>query len=119
MTHLPHSSGFSKLPPEGSKGARGVKGAKGNRGAKGKKIVLIAGPKSHGYAGHEHRAGCLLLARRLEALPGVTCTVCEHGWPDDSEVLDGARAIVIFCNGGGGHVARPHMKELKKLILLL
>ena len=30
-----------------------------------KKIVLMAGRPSHGYAGHEHNAGCLLLADRL------------------------------------------------------
>ncbi len=29
-----------------------------------KKIVLIAGHKSHGYAGHEFNAGCLLRASR-------------------------------------------------------
>ncbi|NIP84606.1 MAG: hypothetical protein GTO03_03250, partial [Planctomycetales bacterium] len=29
----------------------------------GKKIVFIAGRKSHGYGSHEHNAGCLLLAK--------------------------------------------------------
>ncbi len=38
-----------------------------------KKIVFIAGNPSHGYAEHEHNAGCLLLAKCLnqENVPGV------------------------------------------------
>ena len=31
-----------------------------------KKVVLIAGPKSHGYGAHEHKAGCMLLAEASE-----------------------------------------------------
>ena len=35
-------------------------------GAK-KKVVFIAGRPSHAYGGHEHNAGCLLLAKELQA----------------------------------------------------
>ena len=41
-----------------------------------KKVVFIAGRPSHGYAQHEHRAGCLLLAKCLsEGVAGVKTVV--------------------------------------------
>jgi type 1 glutamine amidotransferase len=81
-----------------------------------KKIVFIAGKPSHGYAQHEHYAGCQLLARLLqENVPGVE-TVVVKGWPADAKVLDGAAAIVIYADGGGGHPAMQHMDELDKLM---
>ena len=85
--------------------------------AKKKKIVLIAGRKSHGYGGHEHNAGCLLLAKCLNQskLP-VEAVVHRSGWPKDPKALDGADAIVIFCDGGGGHVIIPHLDEVAKLM---
>ena len=33
-----------------------------------KKVVFVAGPKSHGFFAHEHAAGCMLLADRLKPL---------------------------------------------------
>ncbi|WP_298869342.1 DUF1080 domain-containing protein [uncultured Gimesia sp.] len=56
-------------------------------GAK-KKVVLIAGKKSHGYGSHEHRAGCILLADALNNSGlGIEATVVTAGWPQDSSVL--------------------------------
>ena len=44
-----------------------------------KKIVFIAGKPSHGYAEHEHRAGCLLLAKALnENVPQVHAEVVDE-----------------------------------------
>lgn len=68
-----------------------------------KKIVLIAGGPSHGPGDHEHRAGCLLLARCLESVPGVQTVVVSNGWPTDVSVFNDAAAIAIFSDGGGGH----------------
>ncbi len=82
-----------------------------------KKIVLVAGRPSHGYGSHEHNAGCLLLADCLNrGMPNVHAVVCRNGWPSDPSVFEGASAIVIFCDGGGGHVIRPHLTEVEKLI---
>ncbi|MCX8107787.1 MAG: DUF1080 domain-containing protein, partial [Verrucomicrobiae bacterium] len=53
-----------------------------------KKIVLVAGGPSHGPGDHEHRAGCLLLARCLESVPGVTALVVSNGWPADVSVFN-------------------------------
>lgn len=82
-----------------------------------KKIVFIAGPKSHGYAGHEHYAGCVLLARCLadSGLP-VETVVYRDGWPQPAGALDGAATVVIFADGGGGHPAMGHLDELGKLM---
>jgi len=81
-----------------------------------KKIVLVAGPPSHGYGAHEHNAGCLLLAKALnENVPQVYATVYTNGWPKDPTALDNADAVAIFCDGGGGHVVMPHLEELDKL----
>jgi len=82
-----------------------------------KKIVFIAGRKSHGYAGHEHYAGCMLLAKCLEesGLP-VETVVYRDGWPKEKGALDGAATIVIFSDGGGGHPAMGHLEEMGKLM---
>jgi len=82
-----------------------------------KKIVFIAGGPSHGYGGHEHNAGCLLLAKCLnENVPDVHAAVYRNGWPEDPTALAGADAIVIFCDGGGGHVAMKHLEEVDRLM---
>lgn len=82
-----------------------------------KKIVFISGTPSHGYAQHEQYAGCMLLAKDLnENVPGVVCQVYKHEWPKDEHAFDGAAAIVIFCDGGPGHIAIPHLKQLADLM---
>jgi len=70
-----------------------------------KKIVLIAGRASHGSGQHEFQAGCLLLKQCLDKLPGIKSTVHFNGWPQDENVFDGADAVFIYCDGGGGHPA--------------
>jgi hypothetical protein len=70
-----------------------------------KKIVLVAGPPSHGPGEHEHRAGCLLLKECLEKVPGVTAIVSFNGWPQESQAFDGASSIVLYMDGGPNHPA--------------
>lgn len=80
-----------------------------------KKIVLIAGNPSHGAGHHEHRAGCLLLQKCLNQIPGITSVVHSNGWPKSADAFDGADAIVIYSDGGGGHPAikqdRPQLLD--------
>ena len=78
-----------------------------------KKIVFIAGRPSHAPGEHEHRAGSMLLADHLEksGLP-VETVVVTNGWPQDESVFDGADAVIMYADGGGGH---PAMKNLAKL----
>ena len=70
-----------------------------------KKIVLIAGKPSHPPGMHEFRAGCLLLQQSLANTPGVSVTVYSNGWPNAESAFDGADAVVIYADGGGGHPA--------------
>ena len=68
-----------------------------------RKIVLVAGPPSHGPGEHEHRAGCLLLQKCLNQVPGINAVVVSNGWPADVSVFNDANAIVIYSDGGDGH----------------
>jgi hypothetical protein len=84
-----------------------------------KKIVLVAGLPSHGPGDHEHRAGCLLLKKCLVAqVPNLEVVIVEDGWPKDSKVFDGADAIAIFSDGGGGHpfIQGDRLKVLGELM---
>lgn len=83
-----------------------------------KKIVFIAGSPSHGPGEHEHRAGCLLLSKCLNQVPGVTSVVYSNGWPTSASVFEGADAIVIYSDGGDSHPAiKPeHLQVLGELM---
>ena len=70
-----------------------------------KKIVIIAGRPSHPAGMHEFRAGSLLLKKCLDSVPGVSTVVYSNGWPHTSSSLEGADAVVIYADGGGGHPA--------------
>jgi len=81
-----------------------------------KKVVLVAGRRSHGYGAHEHNAGCLLLAEKLNThMPTVHAAVYRDGWPQDPTAFDNADAIAFYCDGGGGHMILPHLEELDRL----
>lgn len=81
-----------------------------------KKIVFVAGKPSHKPGEHEHRAGSMLLAEELNksGLP-IEAVVTSYGWPQDKSVFDGAAAVVIYSDGGGGHPAMQQLADLKKM----
>lgn len=82
-----------------------------------KKIVLIPGRDSHGPGEHEHLGGCTLLAQLLnQHVPGVSAIVTEQGWPADTTILDNADAIVLYMDGGDGHMAIQHLQHLDRLM---
>ena len=86
--------------------------AKGN----GKKIVFVAGRPSHAYGDHEHNAGCMLLAKELKsAMPQYETVVQQNGWPQDESIFEGADCIVMYCDGGSGHLAIPHLEKVDAL----
>ena len=70
-----------------------------------KKIILIAGKPSHPPGMHEFRAGSLLLQQCLAGVKGVTVIVYSNGWPNVENAFEGANAVVIYADGGGGHPA--------------
>lgn len=69
-----------------------------------RKIVLIAGSRSHGSGEHEFRAGCLLLAKALNEQSGlnVEAVVVGRDWPKKKDILAEADAIFIFADGTSG-----------------
>ena len=69
------------------------------------RILLIAGKPSHGPGDHEFRAGSLLLKQCLDRVPGIKAEVHDMGWPKDDKVFEGAAAVLIYADGGGGHPA--------------
>ncbi|MBX3440583.1 MAG: DUF1080 domain-containing protein, partial [Planctomycetaceae bacterium] len=84
-----------------------------------KKVVFFAGRPSHGPREHEHNAGCLLLASKLDeaaarGLPVLT-TVYRSGWPQDPTALDNADTVVFYCDGGGGHFVNNRLEEFERL----
>lgn len=83
---------------------------------KGKKILFLAGRPSHGYGAHEHYAGCVLLARSIEeGMPGYKCEIYRNEWPKDPKIFEGVDAIVMYCDGGGGHLVVPKLDECDSL----
>jgi len=72
------------------------------------KIVLVAGKPSHAPREHEFRAGTLLLEKCLKQNPGIETVVINGGWPADASVFEGARAVVLYMDGGTGH---PMIKD--------
>lgn len=84
--------------------------------AQGKKIVFVAGRPSHGPGAHEHNAGCLLLAKELKrAMPGYEVKVHQNGWPSDGTIFEGADAIVMYSDGGSGHMVIPNLAQVDEL----
>jgi type 1 glutamine amidotransferase len=82
-----------------------------------KKIVFVAGTPSHAPGDHEHRAGSMLLAKVInENIEGVEAVVTHYGWPKDESIFDGADAVVMYCDGGKGHMANRHMDTVEKLM---
>jgi type 1 glutamine amidotransferase len=67
------------------------------------KIVLLAGPKSHGPGDHEHFAGMLLLSDMLKQTPNVFPVMAREGWPKNEKILENARCIAVYSDGRGGH----------------
>jgi hypothetical protein len=82
-----------------------------------KKVVFIAGNPSHEWGGHEHNAGCELLAKCLnESMSDkLDIRVYHNGWPKEPDALKGAAAIIMYCDGGDGHMVLPHLKEVDDL----
>ncbi len=80
-----------------------------------RRVVLVAGERSHGYGTHEFRAGARLLANAL-AESGLPLEVAVHegGWPASAEGwLDGADALVLYMDGGAEHPVLAHLDDVE------
>jgi type 1 glutamine amidotransferase len=81
-----------------------------------RKVLILAGAPSHGYGAHDHLAGSMLLSKSLNesGLP-IESRVYHYGWPEDAKVLEGADCVVMYGDGGAGHMVIPHLKEMDAL----
>jgi hypothetical protein len=82
-----------------------------------KKIVFIAGNRSHASGDHEFRAGCMLLAKALNEQNDVPVEAIVVGadWKKDKSVLDGADSIVIYADATSGIAGEwEHLDGLAK-----
>ena len=68
--------------------------------AQGVPVLLIAGSVSNKVGQHEYFAGCTLLANWLRQNPGVVPVQAAEGWPTDESLIDRAKVIVVFADGG-------------------
>lgn len=81
-----------------------------------RKVLFLAGKPSHGYGAHDHRAGSMLLAKSLNesGLP-IEATVHHYDWPSDAKAFDGVDCVVMYGDGGKGHMVNDHLAEMDSL----
>jgi len=72
---------------------------------KGKRILIVAGSRSHGPGDHEFFAGSAILVNLLKQTPGVWPIMARDGWPKNEKLFDTADCVVMYMDGGGGHPA--------------
>ncbi len=82
------------------------------------KIVLVAGRRGHGPGEHEFFAGCAVLMKLLKQTPGVAVVMARDGWPKDPKTFEGAKSVVFFMDGGGGHpiIQKDHRETVARLM---
>ena len=82
-----------------------------------KKVVYVAGRPSHPPRMHEHNAGALMAKRLLNTHHGdkVHVTTYHNGWPSDLSAFQNADALVIQSDGGAGHPAYWHLRQIDYL----
>lgn len=80
------------------------------------KVLFLAGKPSHGYGAHDHLAGCMLLSKSLNdsGLP-IEAQVYHYDWPDDATPFEKVDCLVMYGDGGPGHMALKHLDELDAL----
>jgi type 1 glutamine amidotransferase len=81
------------------------------------KIVIIAGGFSKGKGEHEYFAGSALLMKMLKQTSGVAPVMAAEGWPKNERILEGAKTIVFYMDGGGKQpiLAPEKLQVIEKL----
>jgi hypothetical protein len=64
------------------------------------KVVLLAGSVSNKPGQHEYFAGCAMMMNWLKQTPGVWPVMVAEGWPKNEAILDDAKCIVAYMDGG-------------------
>src|SRR5688572_106526 len=84
--------------------------ASADKPARPRKIVLLAGKKSHGPGVHEYEKSVRLLKvmlDRAENLRGITTEYHLNGWPADPKALKDADTIMTISDGQDGDLYSP------------
>jgi hypothetical protein len=83
-----------------------------------KKVLLIAGPPSHGPRAHEHNAGVQLLQKCLTGVRGLKTEIALNGWPQNPAALENIDAVIIYSDGGAKHIALAddHLQQLDRAL---
>src|SRR3954451_19436855 len=78
-----------------------------------RKVLFLAGKPSHGYGAHDHLAGCMLLSKSLaeSGLP-IQSRVYHYDWPSDKKLFDRVDCVVMYGDGGPGHMVNAHLDEM-------
>ncbi|WP_018970232.1 PVC-type heme-binding CxxCH protein [Rubritalea marina] len=67
-----------------------------------KKILFLAGKKSHANGEHEFEAGCKILANALnESGLDVEAKVFHPGFPKDESIFEGVDACIVYADKAG------------------
>jgi type 1 glutamine amidotransferase len=81
-----------------------------------RKVLFLAGNPSHDYGSHDHLAGCMLLSKSLnETSVPIESHVYHFDWPQDSKAFEGVDCVVMYGDGGSGHMVIPHLAEFDAL----
>ena len=82
------------------------------------RVVLLAGSPSNKAGQHEYFAGCALFMEWLQQTPGIEPVLARDGWPRNEAILDGAKSVVCFLDGGGKHpfIEPSRLKRLQSLM---
>ncbi len=81
-----------------------------------RKVLFLAGKPSHGYGAHDHLAGSMLLSKSLnESNLRIESQVSHYDWPEDAKVFDGVDCVVMYGDGGPGHMVIGHLDEMDAL----
>lgn len=66
-------------------------------------IVLVAGEvtKKDKLGHHDYLGGCKCLETLLRQTAGTEVRLVPDAWPETDELLDQARAVLFYCDGGG------------------
>jgi type 1 glutamine amidotransferase len=82
-----------------------------------RKVLFLAGGPSHGYGAHDHLAGCRLLSKVLnDSSVAIESRVHHYGWPQDASLFDGVDCVVMYGDGGRGHMVTRHLEEMDALV---
>ncbi len=91
-----------------------------------RKIVLVAGPKSHGPEGnriHDYPWSVKLLKVMLDSSDVAGKLRVEYhldGWPKDEHVFDNAATVVVISDGRDGDLFReaPHLESPERVAFM-